>query len=50
MRAADHTLIRPAGMAKVVMSPDGKCTTFTMRTLLPGNELYPPPSPECKVQ
>jgi ABC-type branched-subunit amino acid transport system substrate-binding protein len=50
MRAADHTLIRPAGMAKVVMAPDGKSTTFTMRTLLPGNELYPPPSPECKVQ
>ncbi|MBT2301889.1 ABC transporter substrate-binding protein [Variovorax paradoxus] len=48
MRAADHTAIRPHGMAQVVRAPNGK-TTFKMITYRPGSEIYPPPSPECKV-
>lgn len=48
MRAADHTAIRPHGMAQVVRAPNGK-TAFKMITYRPGSEIYPPPSPECKV-
>jgi ABC-type branched-subunit amino acid transport system substrate-binding protein len=50
MRAADHHLIRQHGMAQVVRAPDGKGTMFTMKYMKPGAELYPPSSPECKVQ
>lgn len=49
MRAADHHLIRQNGMAQVVKGADGK-TTFAMRSVEPGAALFPPPSPECKVQ
>ena len=49
MRAADHHLIRQHGMAEVIATPDGK-TTFAMRSVEPGPTLFPPPSPECKVQ
>jgi ABC-type branched-subunit amino acid transport system substrate-binding protein len=48
MRAADHQLIRQHGMAQVVKSPGGK-NTFVMRVVKPGPEIYPPPSPDCKV-
>ena len=50
MRAADHHLIRQHGVAQVVKTADGKATTFAMRTIEPGASLFPPPSPECKVQ
>ena len=50
MRAADHHLIRQHGVAQVVRTPDGKGTTFVMRAIEPGASLFPPPSPECKVQ
>lgn len=50
MRAADHTLIRQHGVAQVVKTADGKATTFAMRSIEPGTGLFPPPSPECKVQ
>jgi hypothetical protein len=50
MRAADHTLIRQHGVAQVVKTADGKATTFAMRQIEPGSALFPPPSPECKVQ
>ncbi|MBN8756627.1 MULTISPECIES: ABC transporter substrate-binding protein [unclassified Variovorax] len=50
MRAADHTLIRQLGVAEVVRTPDGKATTFAMRSIEPGSALFPPPSPECKMQ
>lgn len=50
MRAADHTLIRQHGVAEVVKTADGKATTFAMRSIEPGTKLFPPPSPECKVQ
>lgn len=50
MRAADHTLIRQHGVAQVVKTADGKATTFAMRSVEPGSKLFPPPSPECKVQ
>lgn len=49
MRAADHHLIRQNGVAQVVRSADGK-TTFTMRAIEPGADLYPPPSLDCKTQ
>ena len=49
MRAADHHLIRQHGMAQVVRAPNGK-TMFTMKVVRPGPEIYPPASPECKVQ
>ncbi|HSW17804.1 MAG TPA: ABC transporter substrate-binding protein, partial [Ramlibacter sp.] len=48
MRAADHTAIRPHGMGQVVRAPNGK-TMFKMVTYRPGSEIYPPPSPDCKV-
>jgi ABC-type branched-subunit amino acid transport system substrate-binding protein len=48
MRAADHHLIRQNGMAQVVRSADGK-TQFNMKYVKPGADLYPAPSPECKV-
>ncbi|MCC6246601.1 MAG: ABC transporter substrate-binding protein [Rubrivivax sp.] len=48
MRAADHHLIRQHGMAQVVKSPGGK-NTFQMKVVKSGAEIYPPPSPECKV-
>ena len=48
MRAADHHLIRPHGMAQVVRAPGGK-TMFQMKVSRPGTEIYPPASPECKV-
>jgi len=48
VRAADHQLIRQHGMAQVVKSPGGK-NTFVMRVVKPGPEIYPPPSPDCKV-
>ncbi len=50
MRGADHHLIRQHGMAQVVRAPDGKGTVFSMKYMKPGSDLYPPPSPECKVQ
>lgn len=50
MRAADHTLIRQHGVAEVVKTADGKATTFAMRSIVPGNTLFPPPSPDCKAQ
>jgi branched-chain amino acid transport system substrate-binding protein len=50
MRAADHHLIRQHGVAQVVKTADGKATTFAMRSIEPGTALFPPPSPECKVQ
>ena len=50
MRAADHHLLRQHGMAQVVRTPDGKGTTFSMKYVQPGTALFPPPSPECKVQ
>jgi len=31
-----------------VKSPGGK-NTFVMRVVKPGPEIYPPPSPDCKV-
>ena len=48
MRAADHHLIRQAGMAQVVKSPGGK-NVFAMKALKAGPEIYPAPSAECKV-
>lgn len=48
MRAADHHLLRQAGIAQVVKGPDGK-PTFAMKYTQPGAALFPPPSPECKV-
>ncbi len=48
MRAADHHLIRQAGMAQVVKSPGGK-NVFMMKALKSGPEIYPAPSAECKV-
>lgn len=48
MRAADHHLIRQHGMAQVVKGPDGK-NRFVMKVVKSGPEIYPPPSPECKV-
>jgi ABC-type branched-subunit amino acid transport system substrate-binding protein len=48
MRAADHHLIRQHGMAQVVKSPGGK-NTFQMKVVKSGPEIYPPPSPDCKV-
>lgn len=49
MRAADHHLIRQHGMAQVVRAPNGK-TMFQMKVVKQGADIYPPPSPECKVQ
>ena len=49
MRGADHHLIRQHGMAQVVKSPGGK-NEFTMKVVKSGPEIYPPPSPECKVR
>jgi ABC-type branched-subunit amino acid transport system substrate-binding protein len=48
MRAADHQLIRQHGMAQVVKGENGK-NRFVMKVLKSGLEIYPPPSPECKV-
>ncbi|HSW15704.1 MAG TPA: ABC transporter substrate-binding protein [Ramlibacter sp.] len=48
MRAADHHLIRQHGMAQVVKGADGK-NKFEMKVVKQGSEIYPPPSPECKV-
>ncbi len=48
MRAADHHLIRQHGMAKVVKGADGK-NKFEMKVVKQGADIYPPPSPECKV-
>lgn len=48
MRAADHHLIRQHGMAQVVKGEGGK-NRFEMKVLRMGPEIYPPPSPECKV-
>jgi ABC-type branched-subunit amino acid transport system substrate-binding protein len=48
MRAADHHLIRQHGMAQVVRAPNGK-TQFEMKVVKSGPEIYPAPSPECKV-
>lgn len=48
MRAADHHLIRQHGMAQVVKGANGK-NAFQMRVVKPGTEIYPAPSPECKV-
>ena len=48
MRAADHHLIRQHGMAQVVRAPNGK-TKFEMKVVKSGPEIYPAPSPECKV-
>jgi hypothetical protein len=48
VRAADHTLIRQHGMAQVVKGPGGK-TMFAMRSVVPGSELFGPPSAECKI-
>jgi branched-chain amino acid transport system substrate-binding protein len=48
MRAQDHQLIRQNGVAEVVKGADGK-PTFMMRSIEKGAELYPPPSPACKV-
>ncbi len=48
MRAADHQLIRQHGMAQVVKGPSGT-NSFQMKVLKSGPEIYPPPSPECKV-
>ncbi len=47
VRAADHQLIRPHGMAQVVRAPNGK-TMFQMKVYSPGPEIYPAPSAECK--
>lgn len=49
MRAADHHLIRQAGMAQVVKSPGGK-NVFAMKAVKSGPEIYPAPNPECKAQ
>lgn len=49
MRAADHHLIRQHGMGQVVKGPDGK-PRFEMKVLKAGAEIYPPASPDCKVQ
>jgi ABC-type branched-subunit amino acid transport system substrate-binding protein len=48
MRAADHHLIRQHGMAQVVRAPNGK-TKFEMKVVRAGADIYPPPSPDCKV-
>ncbi len=48
MRAADHHLIRQHGMAQVVKGEGGK-NRFEMKVLKMGPDIYPPPSPECKV-
>ncbi len=48
MRAADHHLIRHHGMAQVVRGEGGK-NRFEMKVLKMGPDIYPPPSPECKV-
>ncbi|MEQ1806089.1 MAG: ABC transporter substrate-binding protein, partial [Burkholderiaceae bacterium] len=48
MRAADHHLIRQHGMAQVVRGEGGK-NRFEMKVLKMGPDIYPPPSPECKV-
>ncbi len=48
MRAVDHHLIRQHGMAQVVKGSGGK-NSFQMKVLKSGPEIYPPPSPECKV-
>jgi branched-chain amino acid transport system substrate-binding protein len=49
MRAADHHLIRQHGMAQVVKGANGK-NQFVMKVVKSGPEIYPPASPECKVQ
>jgi branched-chain amino acid transport system substrate-binding protein len=49
MRAADHHLIRQHGMAQVVKGANGK-NAFVMKVVKSGPEIYPPASPECKVQ
>lgn len=49
MRAADHHLLRQLGMGEVVRASDGKGVMFQMKYLKTGAELYPAPSPECKV-
>jgi len=48
MRAADHHLIRQHGMAQVVKGANGK-NEFVMKVVKSGPDIYPPPSPECKV-
>jgi len=50
MRAADHHLLRQLGMGEVVRAPDGRGVAFKVKFLKTGPELYPPPSPECKVR
>ena len=49
MRAADHHLIRQHGMAQVVKGANGK-NAFVMKVVRSGPDIYPPASPECKVQ
>jgi ABC-type branched-subunit amino acid transport system substrate-binding protein len=49
MRAADHHLIRQHGMGQVVKGANGK-NQFVMKVVKSGPEIYPPASPECKVQ
>ena len=49
MRAADHHLIRQHGMAQVVKGANGK-NAFVMKVVKSGPDIYPPASPECKVQ
>jgi len=48
MRAADPHLIRQHGMAQVVKGANGK-NEFVMKVVKSGPDIYPPPSPECKV-
>jgi branched-chain amino acid transport system substrate-binding protein len=43
----DHQLIRPAYVAKVVKGPDG--LAFEVVKTVPGQELRPQPSPDCKL-
>lgn len=50
MRAADHTLIRPAGMGQVVRTADGKGVQMVMKSTQAGAAVYPPPSAECKLK
>ncbi len=49
MRAADHHLIRPHGMAQVVRARNGGLT-FEQKVMKPGPEIYPAAAPECKAQ
>ncbi|MEO8298871.1 MAG: ABC transporter substrate-binding protein [Burkholderiales bacterium] len=48
MRAADHQLLRPMGVAQAVKVSDGK-GTIVLRSVEPTSRITPDVSPECKM-